>query len=71
MIGRLLKGYALAKLNTALNRGYVNGRRIPREGEFFSWRTFGGKEYFGVVEEVDSNVLHVRCTDGMLRPVGA
>lgn len=47
----------------------VNGRRIPQKGERMAWRTVGGDEYSGEVVDVDSNVLYVRCGDGVVRCV--
>lgn len=35
------------------------------------WGTFGGDKYEGVITEVDSNVLIVKCTDGKVRAVDA
>lgn len=40
-------------------------------GDGVSWETFGGDKYEGTIVEVDSNVLIVRCTDGVTRAVDA
>ena len=38
-------------------------------GDHATWTTLGGRRYEGTVQEVDSNVLIVRCTDGKTRAV--
>ena len=38
-------------------------------GYEYSWKTIIGDEYSGVVVDVDSNVLYVKCLDGVIRPV--
>jgi len=38
-------------------------------GDDFSWDTIGGKRFEGVVVGIDSNVLFIRCKDGIIRPV--
>jgi len=40
-------------------------------GDQVQWSTFGGDSYDGVVTEIDSNVLVVRCSDGKTRYVEA
>ncbi len=40
-----------------------------KEGMGVQWDTLGGQHYEGVIIEVDSNVLHVKCTDGVVRAV--
>jgi hypothetical protein len=36
---------------------------------WFRWETVGGDEHEGEVIDTDSNVLIVRCTDGVVRAV--
>jgi hypothetical protein len=42
-----------------------------KKGMGVKWETFGGNKYEGVIIEVDCNVLHVKCTDGVTRAVEA
>ena len=44
-------------------------RKVPKVGNVISWDTLGGQHYRGRVIEMDSNVAHVLCDDGVKRCV--
>ena len=46
-----------------------DGRLTICERMYVRWSTIGGITYRGYVTEVDSNVLYVRCQDGVERCV--
>lgn len=39
-------------------------------GDDFSWDTISGERFEGVIVAIKSNVVYVKCTDGVIRPVG-
>ncbi len=44
-------------------------RPLPRVGDLIWWNTLGGSRHRGRVVEIDSNVAHVQCDDGVKRCV--
>lgn len=46
-----------------------SGRLVVGEEDVVAWGTLLGREYVGVIQEMDSNVAIVRCTDGIVRAV--
>ena len=42
---------------------------LPNSNPNYSWITLGGKFYEGEVVDIYSNVLIVKCTDGVVRAV--
>lgn len=44
-------------------------RVVPAVGNTISWSTLGGERHRGKVVEMDSNVAHVLCDDGVKRCV--
>lgn len=38
-----------------------------RVGDRYAWRTLGGAQYRGFITELDANVVHVQCDDGVER----
>ncbi len=44
-------------------------RKVPQVGNVVSWGTLGGQKHRGRVVEMDGNVAHVLCDDGVKRCV--
>ncbi|AEO93652.1 gp393 [Bacillus phage G] len=47
----------------------LEGSRNKYEDYWYSWETFGGTKYEGVLLEIDNNTRIVACTDGVVRAV--
>jgi hypothetical protein len=42
---------------------------IYNEGDVYSWETWGGKKYSGIIKEIEGDCIHVLCDDNIMRVV--